>query len=61
MALKDWFKDRFRLEEEAIFEHGTTRQVFTKAIDDTSKLKKIRTSQLKAGESLITTLFQVKL
>ena len=61
IALKYWVKDRFRLEEGAIFEHGTTWQVFIKAIDHIYKSKKSRTNQQKSGESLIMTAFQVKL
>ena len=61
IALKDWVKDRFRLEEETVFENGSTRQAFINAIDDASKRKKSRTNQRKAGESLVTTAFQVKL
>ena len=53
--------NRFRIEEGDIFEHGTTQQVFIKAIDDSSKRKKSHKIQQKALESLITNTFQVKI
>ena len=61
IALKYWIKDRSRIEEEAISEHGNTRQVFIKVIDDAYKHKENHTRQKNPGESLITIAFQVKL
>jgi hypothetical protein len=61
IALKDWVKDRFRLEEDATFGDGTTRQDFIEALDAATQRKKSRTNQRKTGEALVTTVFQVKL
>ena len=61
ISLKDWVKDKVRLQEEAEFETGTTRAEFIKAIEEASEGKECHINQKKTGESLITTAFQVQL
>ena len=61
IALKDWVKDKMRLQETPTFVAKTVRPDFIQAIGEASERKKNRINQRKAGESLITTVFQVKL
>ena len=61
ISLKDWVKDKVRLQEEAEFETGTTRAEFIKAIEESSERKECRINHKKTGESLITRAFQVQL
>ena len=61
ISLKDWVKDKVRLQEESEFETRTTRADFVKAIEEVSERKECHINQKKTGESLITTVFQVQL
>ena len=61
ISLKDWVKDKLRLQEEVKFETGTTQAEFIKAIEESSERKEFRINQKYKGESLITTPFQVQL
>ena len=61
ISLKEWVKEKVRLQEEAEFETGTTRAEFIKAIEESSERKECRINQKKTGESLITTAFQAQL
>ena len=60
ISLKDWVKEKVRLQEEAEFETGTTRDEFIKAIEEASELTEFRINRKKKCESLITTAFQVQ-
>ena len=60
ISLKDWVKDKVRLQEEADFETGTTRDEFIKAIEEAPERKECSINHKKKGESLITTAFQVQ-
>ena len=60
ISLKDWVKDKVRLQDEADFETGTTWSDFIKAIEEASEHKTFRINHKNIGESLITTAFQVK-
>ena len=55
----DWVKDKTRLEEEASFPDGTTRQELIYELEAATTRKKCRNEQNKVGEYLITTSFQV--
>lgn len=61
ISLKDWVKDRARLEDDILFENGTTRADFITAIEEASERKEYRSNQKKVGEALITSTFQVQL
>ena len=61
ISLKDWVKDKVRLQEEADFETGTTRAEFIKSIKETSERKECCINQKNTGESLIATALQVQL
>ena len=50
ISLKDWMKDKARLQEEVEFETGTTRSDLIKAIEEASKRKECRTNQKNTGE-----------
>ena len=39
ISIKDWVKDKVRIQEEAYFETGTTRAEFIKAIEEASECK----------------------
>ena len=54
-------KDKTRLEEEASFPDGTTRQELVYELEEATTRKKCRKYQKKVGECLITTRFQVQL
>ena len=54
VSLKDWMKDKVRLQEEAEFETGTTRAEFIKAIKEALERKECRINQKKIRESLLT-------
>ena len=56
-----WLKDKARLEEEASFIDGTTRQELIYELKEATTRKKCRKEQKKVGESLITTSFQVQI
>ena len=45
ISLKDWVKEKLRLQEEAEFETGTTRAEFIKAIEEASRRKECRNNQ----------------
>ena len=45
ISLKDWVKDKVRLQEEAEFETRTPRAEFVKAIEDASERKECRIIQ----------------
>ena len=57
----DWVKDKTRLEEEASFPDGTTRQELIYELEESTTKKKCIKEQNKVEESLITTSFQVQL
>ena len=57
----DWVKDKTRLEEEASFPEGTTREEFMYELEEATTRKSCRKEQKKVGESLITSSFQVQL
>ena len=57
----DWVKDNNRLEEEASFLDGMTRQGLIYELEEATTRKKCRKDQKKVGESLITTISQVQL
>ena len=61
ISLMDWVKDKIRLEEEASFLDGTTRQEVIYELEETTTRKKCRKEQKKVGEYLITTSFQVQI
>ena len=58
ISLKDWVKDKVRLQEKYEFETGTTRAECIKSIEEASERKECRINQKKIGESLITTEFR---
>ena len=60
ISLKDWVKDKVRLQVESKFETGTTQDEFIKAIEEASERKECHINQKKTGESLIATAFQVQ-
>ena len=60
ISLKDWVKDKVRIQEEAEFETETNRAEFIKAIEEASERKECRINQKMSGESLIATAFQVQ-
>ena len=57
----DWVKDNNRLEEEASFPDGTTREEVIYEVEEATTRKNCRKEQKKVEESLITTSFQVQL
>ena len=57
----DWVKNKSRLEEEASFPDGTTRQELIHELEESTTRKKYIKEQNKVGLSLITIIFQVKL
>ena len=57
----NWVKDKTRIEEEASFPYGTTRQELIYELEEATTRKKCRKEQKKVGESFITTSFQVHL
>ena len=59
ISLLDWVKDKTRLEEEASFPDGTTRQELIYELEEVKTRKKCKKEQNKVGKSLITTSFQV--
>ena len=61
ISLIDWVKDNNRLEEEASFLDGMTRQGLIYELEEATTRKKCRKDQKKVGESLITTISQVQL
>ena len=61
ISLKDWVKEKVRLQEEAEFETGTTRAESIKATEEAPERKEFRINQKNIGESLITTELQVQL
>ena len=61
ISLKDWVKDKMRLQETPTFVANSTRPDFIRAIDEASERNKNRINQRKAGKSLVTMVFQVKL
>ena len=61
ISLMDWEKDKTRLEEEASFPDGTTREEVIYELEEATIRKNCRKEQKKVGESLITTSFQVQL
>ena len=60
ISLKDWVKDKVRLQEESEFETGTTRAECIKSIEEASERKECRINQKNTVETLITTAFQVQ-
>ena len=61
ISLKDWVKDKVRIQEEVEFETRTNQAEFIKTIEEASERKECRINQKKTHESLITTAFQVQL
>ena len=50
ISIKDWVKDKVRLQGEVEFETGTTRAEFIKAIEEAPEHKECRINQKKTGE-----------
>ena len=61
ISLMDWVNDKTRLEEEASFPDGTTREEVIYKLEEDTTRKKCRKEQNKVGESLITTSFHVQI
>ena len=61
IAIKYWFNNRNRLNEETAFETGTTGANFVEAIKAASERMKFRKDHKKVEETLITAAFQGKL
>ena len=61
VALMYWVRDRERLESPVSFPTGTDQQELVEEIQEAATRDKIRTSQRKLGDSLITTTFDTKL
>ena len=61
ISLMDWVKDKTRLEEEASFSDGTTRQELIYELEEATTRKRCIKEQKKVGGYLITTSFQVQL
>ena len=61
ISLMNWVKDKTRLEEEASFPYGTTREEVIYELQEAPTRKNCRKEQNKVGESLITNIFQIYL
>ena len=57
----DWVKDKTRLEEEASFPDGKTRQEHIYELEEATTRKKCRKERNKVWEYLITTIFRVQI